>query len=328
MPRVGVIGALVWDEIHGRDPLAPPTEEWGGIAYALAGMDAALPPDWELVPLIKVGHDLAPEAARFLATLDRAAPTARCIEVPVANNRVTLRYQSAERRCERMSGGVPSWTWPELGPLVADLDALYVNFISGFEMCLGTAEALRHGFNGPIYADLHSLFLGMGADGMRVLRPLLNAPTWFSFFDCVQLNEEEMQQLGGDPLVIATDALGTGVALLNVTMGPRGVVYVARGGVDQLRDIMATRTVVPHATPRPANPSVTVRSGLIAPPAVDATDPTGCGDVFGATCFARLLAGDNVTEALMAANRAAARNATFRGAGGLPRHLRGALVLA
>ena len=35
MPRVGVLGSLVWDEIHGRDPLAAPVEEWGGIAYAL-----------------------------------------------------------------------------------------------------------------------------------------------------------------------------------------------------------------------------------------------------------------------------------------------------
>ena len=49
--------------------------------------------------------------------------------------------------------------------MVRDLDALYVNFISGFEMSLGTAEALRRGFSGPIYVDLHSLFLGMGADG-------------------------------------------------------------------------------------------------------------------------------------------------------------------
>ena len=42
MPRLGVIGSLVWDEIHGRDPLAAPTEEWGGIAYALACILAAL----------------------------------------------------------------------------------------------------------------------------------------------------------------------------------------------------------------------------------------------------------------------------------------------
>ena len=313
MPRVGVVGALVWDEIHGRDPLVAPVQEWGGIAYALAGMDAALPPDWEIVPLIKVGQDLAPEAARFLATLERVAPHARCIEVPVANNRVTLRYDSAERRCERMSGGVPAWTWPELGPMVADLDALYVNFISGFEMCLGTAEALRRGFKGPIYADLHSLFLGMGADGVRVLRPLPNAPAWFSFFDVVQLNEEELLQLGGDPLLLSADALGAGVSLLNVTVGSRGVIYVARPGFDGFGDAAS----VPAA----------IRTERLAPPAVDASDTTGCGDVFGATCFARLLAGDGVYDALTAANRAAARNATFRGAGGLPRHLRGELVL-
>ena len=67
MPKVGVVGSLVWDLIHGRDPLAPPTEEWGGIAYALGGLDASLPADWEIVPLIKVGRDLAPQAAELLA---------------------------------------------------------------------------------------------------------------------------------------------------------------------------------------------------------------------------------------------------------------------
>jgi hypothetical protein len=315
MPRVGVLGSLVWDEIHGRDPLAPPVEEWGGVAYALAAMDAALPPDWEIVPLIKVGRDLAARASEFLGTLDRMTPGARCVEVPVANNRVTLRYQSSARRCERMSGGVPGWTWPELGPMIGDLDAIYVNFISGFEMCLGTAEALRQGFAGPIYADLHSLFLGMGADGIRMLRPLPNAPAWFAFFDVVQLNEEEMQQLGDDPLPVAADAIAAGASLLNVTVGPRGVIYVAKPGFERLGD-------------RGAAAAGTIRTGRIAPPNVDASDTTGCGDVFGATCFARLLAGDDVPAALEAANRAASRNATFRGATGLPRHLRGELVSA
>ncbi len=316
MPRLGVVGSLVWDEIHGRDPRTAPIEEWGGIAYALAALDAALPEDWEVVPIIKVGRDMATEAAAFLRTLHHVAPTARCVEVPVANNRVVLRYQSAERRCEQLSGGVPGWKWPELGPLVQDLDALYVNFISGFELCLGTAEALRRGFGGPIYADLHSLFLGVGPDGMRMLRPLPNAPAWFTFFDVVQLNEEELGMLGGDPLAIAADAIGAGVSLLNVTLGPRGVVYVARPGFERLTD---------RGRPDDGTP---VRTALLPPPMVEAVDPTGCGDVFGATCCARLLAGDDVPTALAAANSAGARNATFRGARGLVRHLRGQLVEA
>lgn len=316
MPRLGVIGALVWDEIHGRDPRSAPVEEWGGIAYALEALDAALPPDWEVVPLIKVGRDMAPAAAEFLRTLQRVAPSARCVEVPAANNRVVLRYESDSRRCEQLSGGVPGWNWPELGPLIDDLDALYVNFISGFEMDLATAELLRTGFGGPIYADLHSLFLGVGADGMRMLRPLPNAPAWFTFFDVVQLNEDELAMLGGDPLAVAADAIGAGVSLLNVTAGERGVIYVARPGFNR----MADRSRADDGTP--------VRTALLPPPHVEAVDPTGCGDVFGATCCARLLAGDIVPVALEAANRAAARNATFRGARGLARHLRGQLVEA
>ena len=37
MPRLGVLGTMVWDTIHARDPgRDAPIEEWGGIAYALA----------------------------------------------------------------------------------------------------------------------------------------------------------------------------------------------------------------------------------------------------------------------------------------------------
>ena len=300
--KLGIVGSLVWDVIHGRDPAAPPVEEWGGIAYALSSLDAHLPPGWEIVPLIKVGRDMAPEAARFLSTLTRLAPGARCIEVPVANNRVVLRYESAERRCERMSGGVPGWNWGELGPMVQDLDALYVNFISGFEMCLGTAQALRRGFAGPIHVDMHSLFLGMQRDGIRTLQALPDIEAWFGCFDVVQMNEEEMLQIAHDPLEVAARALAQGVKLMVVTVGPRGAIYVASS-------------------------STALRTALVAAPHVHALDPTGCGDVFGGALTAHLLAGESAEEAIRNANAAAARNATYRGAAGLARFLRGETVL-
>jgi hypothetical protein len=338
--RIGIVGSLVWDLIYGRDPLAPPVEEWGGIAYALSGLDASLPPDWEIVPLIKVGRDLGAQAQSFLRGLSRLTPDARCVEVTAPNNRVVLHYQSSERRCERMAGGVPGWTWSELGPMVADLDALYLNFISGFELCLGTAQALRQGFRGPIYADLHSLFLGMQQDGIRVLRPLPDAPSWFGCFDMVQLNEDEMQQLTPDPLTLAAEALGVGVSLLIVTLGPRGVAYVAAPGFDGLAGKRESGEAgkVKHTNaapgrdltsplPRfPAGP-LSVRTALIPAPHTETLDPTGCGDVFGAVAFARLLAGDPVETALRQAAGLAARNAAFRGATGLARHLRGELVM-
>ncbi len=335
MPKVGIIGSLVWDLIYGRDPMAPPVEEWGGIAYALASLDASLPPDWELVPLIKVGRDLAPRAQDLMRELVRLTPGARCVEVPAPNNRVVLHYESSERRCERMSGGVPAWTWPELGPMVHDLDAIYLNFISGFELVLGTAQALRQGFRGPIYADFHSLFLGMQHDGVRVLRPLPDASAWFACFDVVQLNEDEMRQLSPDPLSLSADALGVGVGLLLVTLGPRGVAYVAapgfgtavwRYGGKGLDSGVNPGTALPPYRLTGDRSTALPRTALIAAPRVETLDPTGCGDVFGAAAFARLLAGDPLESALRQANEMAARNAAFRGAGGLARHLRGELV--
>ncbi len=310
--KVGILGSLVWDVIHGRDPATAPVEEWGGIAYALGGFDAALPPSWELVPLIKVGSDLRDEAAELLAGLQRLVPGGRCVEVPVPNNRVTLRYQSGDRRTERMSGGVPGWTWAELGPMVRDLDAIYLNFISGFELELGTAQALRQAFTGPIYADMHSLLFGMPQDGIRVLRPLTDPAAWLACFDVVQMNEDEMAQFAADPMALAAQAMAAGVSLLVVTLGPRGAVYFAAPEFDGLG--------------RRRQDGSAVRTALVPAPQVDALDPTGCGDVFGAVLCANLLAGRSPEAAIAEANQLAARNASLRGATRLGRLLRGELV--
>ena len=314
MKRLGVLGSMVWDTIYGRDAAQPAVEEWGGIAYALAAFDAVLPDDWQIVPLIKVGRDLAPHANGFLRTLRHPAPGARFIEVPEPNNRVTLRYYSSERRCEQMVGGVPPWTWPELGPQLADLDALYVNFISGFELELATARLLRRGFSRLLYADLHSLFFGKAEDGMRYLQAPPHARDWFACFDVVQVNEEEMQQLGDDPLAVAADALTQGCATLCVTLGARGAVYFA-----QRQDAETSGRGGPVRTARIAAPA---EEGASA----ETGDPTGCGDVFGATVAASLLQGADLEAAVRAGCRLAARNVSYRGATGLRDHLLGRLT--
>ncbi len=54
----------------------------GALAYALGALDAALPDDWEIVPLLKVGEDLAGRARDFLRTLRHLAPEAAAIAVP------------------------------------------------------------------------------------------------------------------------------------------------------------------------------------------------------------------------------------------------------
>jgi hypothetical protein len=316
MKRLGVVGTMVWDTIFGRGAEMKPVEEWGGISYALATLEAALPADWEIVPLIKVGSDLAPQANEFLHKLSHRAAAARFVEVPEPNNRVTLRYQDLERVAEHLTGGVSPWTWNELGPMVQDLDALYVNFISGFEMQLKTAQCLRQGFKGPIYADLHSLFLGVGRDGLRVPEALDNTVGWFSCFDAIQLNEDEMTLVGEDPMEVAASALGAGVGLLIVTLGPLGAVYFAAPG---FRFLDWNRW-----EDRSAGPASTSR--IPAATGGEVLDPTGCGDVFGATIVSCFAAGGGVKEAMEKANEFAARNLSHRGATYLQYHLRGEIV--
>jgi hypothetical protein len=331
--RVGVIGTFVWDVIHGRDRRAVPVEEWGGISYTLAGLDAALTDEWEIVPILKVGNDLAEKARHFCSTLKRMAPDAALIEVPHPNQRVTLRYVDAERRTEVLSGGVPAWTWTALKPVLDDarLDALLVNFLSGWELDLPTMQMLRGHLDIPIYCDLHMLMWAVQADGRRTLRPLPDVAQWCACFDVLQMNEDEMAMLAPDPMALSATAMAAGTSCLCVTLGKQGVVYVAAPGFERLAD----------RPPRAANPNALSTGsrggagalGAVRTARVPATianvdgdgDPTGCGDVWGATHFSRLLAGDKLSEAIAAAGRAAARNVEHRGASGLAQHLRGEL---
>jgi pfkB family carbohydrate kinase len=320
--RVGVIGSFVWDVIHGRDPRSAPVEEWGGITYALGGLDAALPDDWEIVPIIKVGSDLADRAAHFLTTLRHIAGDARPIEVPYPNNRVELRYYSDERRSEMMRGGVPGWNWLGLKPALdaARLDALYINFLSGWELDLETTQLLRRHVAGPIYCDLHMMAWSVEPSGLRKLRPISHVREWCECFDFLQVNEDEMAMLAPDPMALAATALHAGVRCLVVTLGKRGVVYFAAPDFERLGDLRGARRLGASAGP--------VRTALVPTPRTLADgDPTGCGDVWGATYFSRLLAGDNFGDAILAAHRAAARNVEYRGATGLANFLRGQISL-
>ncbi|HSK21005.1 MAG TPA: PfkB family carbohydrate kinase [Longimicrobiales bacterium] len=322
--RFGVLGTMVWDRIFSRDGRAVPIEEWGGISYALAAASAACPAGATVVPLIRLGSDLSERAYRFLRTLPHMDLETGIAIVAEPNNRVELRYNDQQRRCERLTGGVGPWTWAELQPRVQGLDALYINFISGFEMELETAQALRANFAGPIYADVHSLLLGVGAGGMRVPRPLESWREWLRCFDAVQLNEDELGTLArawGDPWLFAAEVVGDAPRLLLVTLGDRGAAYFAAAGLDP--DPRTWRRA-PVLTPGMAAAAGTVQTRHVPPGLVPREgDPTGCGDVWGASFFASLLAQQDLETAMRRANAAAGRNVEHRGATGLHHHLQG-----
>ncbi|MEP6729809.1 MAG: PfkB family carbohydrate kinase [bacterium] len=327
--RVGVIGTFVWDIIHGRDARSVPVEEWGGITYTLSGLDAALPDDWEIVPLLKVGYDFAARARDYLGTLKRVAADAALIEVPYQGHRVELRYLDDERRTEHLTGAIPAWSWLALKQLIDEsrLDALYVNFLSGWELDLETSQLLRRHFAGPIHCDLHMKVMAVQPDGLRTPQPIPNVAEWCGCFDFLQMNEEEMATIAPDSMSLAATALAAGVSCLLVTLGKRGAIYVAAPGFDTICDL-PPRGGLATGSRGGTGGLGAVRTALVPAVNVNGTgDPTGCGDVYGATYFSRMVAGDKLADAMKAASRAAARNVDHRGATGLAAHLRGELSL-
>ncbi len=311
MKRLGVLGTMVWDTIYRPGAEAEPEEEWGGISYALNAFEAALPVDWCFVPLVKVGSDLAPLANRFLSSLERKGDASRFIEVPQPNMRVTLRYSRNDRNTETLSGSSPTWTWEQLGPMVRDLDALYVNFTSGTELRLETARRLRRAFPGLIYVDLHSLLLAPDGVALCVSEALEDATGWFSCFDVIQLNEDELRLLGNKAVEVAARAMAEGAQAFIVTLGSRGALSYSTGEV-RLDSEAGSRDAV----------SGPIRTAHVPPVHVERQlDSTGCGDVFGAATVSYLLRGASVEKAIAQANILAASNLSYRGTRQLFRHL-------
>lgn len=311
--RLGVLGSLVLDTIRPAGG-GEPTSALGGIAYSLVAFEVAPAEGWATFPLLKVGEDALARARRLIERLGTVASAGGVRAVPEPNNRVELVYGENGGRTERLSGGVPGWSWAELEPLARRCDALYVNLIAGWELDLATARDLGESFRGPVYCDIHSLLLGRRPDGVRYPRVPEGWEEWFRCFDYVQLNERELELLAGDaglpPWSLADTLARQGPRALFVTLGPRGAAWVAAGG---------PRLTGPGraAGGRGAREGEARRGRVPPSRPVEGGDPTGCGDVWGMACYAALLSGAGLWRAATGANRLAARNAGTRGATGL-----------
>jgi len=311
--RLGILGTFVWDTVWtlADQAVGRPFETWGGMAFSLATAAAARPEGWEIVPIAHVGEDLAESAHALLDTLDGIGPRTAVVPVPEANNRVELVYADHARRGERMRGGVPGWSWEELAPHLEGLDALCINFFSGWEMALETAESLARIFPGPVYADLHSLFLGPPRDGPRLPRRLPDAPRWLGCFDVVQLNQDERALLVGVDLRRKPpgELLEHGPDVVLVTLGEQGAAY-ASAGAGLRPGLRGTRRII-----------ASDRGHVMPPERVDGGDPTGSGDVWGAAACCGLLGGLPLQRVVERANAAAVLKMRHRGGTGLYEHL-------
>ena len=253
---------------------------------------------------------IAPDAALIGGALSRT----------IASSCATT-TTSAAARCSRAAcrGGAGSGS---SRCSTRTLDALYINFLSGWELDLETTQLHPPALSRPdLLRPAHAAWRGAAgrpahaaaAPERRRVVPLLRpAPDERGRDDDGRAGSDGARRDGDDGRR----------ACLAVTLGKRGAVYFAAPGFDRLADLAApTRADSARRSARCA------RRSCRGPRCSTAGDPTGCGDVWGATYFSRLLAGDNLAHAMRAAHRAAARNVEHRGATGLARHLRGELSL-
>ncbi|MEX2583336.1 MAG: carbohydrate kinase family protein [Gemmatimonadota bacterium] len=321
MPRrLGVLGTFVWDTIwHPGRGDERPLEQWGGIAYSMAAASAACPAGWEIEPFAKVGEDLLTEALRFVDDLANVGSREGLRRVAQPNNRVELRYFEPSERTERLTGGVVPWEAEELLEAIGELDALYVNMVSGLELDLEAATTLAARAAIPSYIDLHSLFLGPPGDGPREPRPLPEWENWASCFDVVQLNEQELALTGvGQPEeLLRLEAFPSlRPAGIMITRGGRGATAVLRrgqgGALGWRVGSGGGRELMQLDVPTVGGPQ--------------RGDPTGCGDVWGAVLFAGLLEGRSPPESLRRAHVAAAAKLRAAGIDELPAEIARALA--
>ena len=195
---------------------------------------------------IKVGYDLAPRAREFLHTLRKLAPDGQAIEVPHPNNRVNLYYQSAERRCEKLTGGVPPWNWLGLKPLLVQSGCASHQPHQRFRAGPGSRAAhprplqgpdlLRHALacsRRPARWDAHA----SAAAQCGCLVPVLRHRTGERRRDVDDGARFSRACRDGDGLRVSS--------VLNVTLGSRGAVYFASQGFERLSDLDRHRLAPP-----------------------------------------------------------------------------------
>lgn len=282
LPDIAVLGTLTRDTTVYAD--GSRTENLGGLLYTLTTLAALFDGQARIRPVANVGADFA--GAAYAALRLPGIDPRHVHTVPEPNNHVYLQYHDAIQRDEVLVGLVRP---VGLEHACEALEVMHymVNLTSGRDVERATLEELRRRYAGVIQLDVHSLTLGFGTGGLRVLAVPPDWPQWVACADWVQMNETEARLLGATGAVerFAVSLLDLGPSTVLVTLGGQGVVGAWREGRDR-------------------------RSLRLGPPArYTQPFPTGCGDVFGAAfAFARLR-GAGVADAMRVANGVAGTKA-------------------
>lgn len=296
--HITVIGHLCKDVVHRSNGSLQreeqQTEYFGGIFFSVAALGAMASDEDTIHPVFGVSesdHEALLNQLRKYPNVE----TGGIFTFQEPTNSVHLFYDMAQARVEcskNISQPVP---FTRIKPYL-DTDALLINMISGFDITLETLDAIRMQIRDrriPIHFDFHSLTLGIDRDFKRFRRPLTDWRRWCFMLNSIQLSEEEALGLSAErynePALI-NQLMPLMVNALVITRGSRGATVI-------VQDVHKKLTL----------------SEIPGIPLDGAVDPTGCGDVFGATFLYYSLKTKDFVLAARSANEVAAVNATVTG---------------
>ncbi len=288
MARIAVVGVVVDDHIVRADGTI--VRSLGGLAYSVSSMAALAGPDVEILPVCRVAHALRDRLYDEWFAFGNVNDSG-LLSWTGPPSRVRLEYRHGGRiggdREERLLCPTPPLAAHEIDLALA-ADAILLNCVTGAVL---TPEALARltASRTPVHLDVHSLVLGGAAGGLRYPQRPADWRRWIEVAHTLQCNEQEAMVLAGPAVSgeASSDLVERFVCTtLGQQVGPRTVV-ITRGA--------AGAVVFEHGAPD-------VR---VAAPDVEALDPTGAGDTFGAAFVVARVGGADAATAARAAVSAA-----------------------
>ncbi len=272
---VVVVGSVVVDEIftlRGEHYVS-----FGGITYTLVAL-AKLLPRYQILPITYIGERKKEKFIDFLSKFQNI--NLEGIKISKSSNTNTLMYVDTGSRVERFKKSTPGLSFMDVYPFLDNADAVYVNYIKDDDFSVQDLRSLSSFLReGVIYIDIHSLVRKVDKNGLFLPRYFQGWQSIVQYADFVQLNEEEAHFFTGFEFETIDDLknlvamiLMSGPRGVSVTLGERGVLAGERN-------------------------KGKVRTEGIPAEKVDARDPTGCGDVYGAAVLKEILDGEDFINA-------------------------------
>lgn len=302
--RIGVIGQSCIDEVILPDGSLR-SRSLGGILYSYAALDRIISEGHKAVHVVPISwRSFADQALTdpFVSSLQHAL-LEEWLTTEAPTNRVQLVYRTDSDRTEHCPTILPPVTPADIDvEKLRDLDVLFVNMISGYDISIETMEWLAERateFGFYIHLDVHALVLGdlsnTGGAGFgegRKPRGVDDWHRWLRAADSVQMNELEARWLAAPHAQSAKEFVSfIKSGLLEGKLGTMVLTRAERGAT--VLDLLNNQYL-----DLPAAPSSVVNT-------------TGSGDVFGAVFSYCIAVGHHPFEAAREAIKWATWNTTL-----------------